>query len=289
MSKEEILFFRQGYDFLLDPQGWREVKYPLSKSLSRLFNEKRLYLANSILFVQRDLSSYRVQDGLPKKLYKLSRQRFRNVKVEKPIGFKLTGKGKEGFLYHLYSEGIPLDKINKKTPQDVRKELVRLLADSTRAIHKNDILYYDPLSVPWLENELTADIKYDWGRKITYSPHQLMRFGKVTSDERTRELACLLYHFDWIDRKETIKFLASYYGKEMSTDEIGKCIENIRKKAVKIYGVGLKEHGIFYLTEEEKKIVQVDREHIKSIENRIMREIRDNRKKKMLEDYLEGR
>lgn len=287
ISEDTVVFYSNGYDFLLRKERWQKVKYSFGESPSLIPSGKKLYSATgNVLFIERGFSPPRIENGLPIKLCDVSEKQFGHAKIEKPIGFKLKGKGKQGFLYHLYSEGIALDKIKKKTPQEMRKKLVESLANSTRTVHSNSVLYYGPLSLPWFEEELIGDIRYDRESKIVYSPHQLIRFEKLTSNDRTRELACLLYHFDWINSKDTIEFLVSYYGKETSIDGLNRRIENIRKEAVEIYGLGLREHGIFHLREEEKKMLQVKRDRVRSRENRIMREIRDNQKKKMLEDYL---
>ncbi len=287
ISRNTIVFYSQGYDFLLRKERWQKVKYSFAESPSLCAPEKKLYSTNgNVLFVERGFSPSRIEDGLPTKLYDVSEKQFGHVKIEKPIGFRLRAKGKEGFLYHLYSEGIALDRINKKTPEEMRKKLVESLANSTRTIHSNSVSYYGPLSLPWFEDELVGDIRYGRESKIVYSPHQLIRFEKLTSNDRTKELTCLLYHFDWINSKDTIEFLVSYYGKETSIDELNRRIENIRKKAMEIYGLGLREQGIFHLREEEKKMLEVKRYRLRSPENRTRREIRDNQKKKILEDYL---
>ncbi len=80
--------------------------------------------------------------------------------------------------------------------------LARLLGKSTRTLHNNNILYYTPLSVPWPSNELSLDIRYDLESRTIYSPHQLMKFKKPTSNDRCGEIASLLCHFGWIDWKD---------------------------------------------------------------------------------------
>ena len=284
ISDEEIIFYREDYDFLLNPQKWRKIEFPETNLLAKIFDDKTLYSADNILFVQRIFSPHYVKEGSLIKLHDISQKRFRNLKIEEPIGFKL--KGEDGFLYHLYSGGVALDGISKKMSQEIKMGLTKLLAKSTRTLHKNNILYYMPLSFPLSSHELSSDIRYDLESKIIYSPHQLMEFKRVTANDGDRELAYLLYDFDWIDLQGTVEFIRSYLGGGTNENTIDRQIQSIRKKGVEIHGLCLKLRGIFYLTEKESKIAQKKQKHISLMEDRIAKKIQENEKKKILEDYL---
>jgi len=289
VSEDTIVFYANGCDFLREEERWKKVRNSSGESSSLITPAKTLYSADgNVLFVERPFSRYGVRQGIPRRLYELSKKRFRGLRLEEPIGFRLKNKGRDVRLYHLHSQGLNLDEIGQKTPQGIRKELAALLGESTQILHNSGIQYYPPFAHSGLDEPFNSDICYVLGKEIVYGPHQFMRFGEITQDGREEELSSALYHFHWIGAEEAVDFLWYYYGKASTRDEIMNSLENVRKKAVAIHGAHLRSHGIFYLTEQEKRLVQAERELLRLRQRTIMTEVRREEKRQFLEDYLKG-
>lgn len=217
-----LLYYKKGYEFLLNPGGWKVLKIDISLPKAILF------AVDKHLFIERHYSEGRVFGSYGendsffkpgnhfKDLSKLSKRDFENAKFEEVIGLFIDKESDEHSLYHTYSGGITLEKITEKTSRGIRRELEKLLAKGMYELNEKGIFYSE--CVP-------TNFKYN-GDKIICNPHNCMDVGKCESD--VSDISVILYTHDWI-RKQS--FIKEYLGRDYYETEKRKgLIRNLKRE-----------------------------------------------------------
>lgn len=229
-TDEGIFYYRKGYECLCDPNS------KVIREDCLAIPDATLKATDGLLFIERIICPcYVLEDNWEDlvKMYELSEINFDNVRFERVIGIKTTDS--DPLLYHTYS-GTSLENLlleapvnapnpeplyvkNKPTPKHIASKIAEILAKGLSELHKNNILYHDPLPS-------FSYLRYDFGDKLIYSPHNCMLFKNPSDEEIGKELALVLYTHDYIRDKR--KFLKTYIGGKVGTKKLEDFIDKKR-------------------------------------------------------------
>jgi len=242
LKNGSIIYHKKRHEYLAYPSGWKRIK------TDWLANHRaKLYAVDNCLFVEREITLEVIKESF-KKLCQLSEKEFDKVGFEEVIGVGEAIKGDPDYilgpdddryyhLYHSYSEGVALNRLTQKTPVNSRENVMRerplyeinpptpkvisseienILAKGIRELHKSGVLYQDPLPT-------FSYLRYSFGNKILYSPHNCMKFSRPLNKDIGKELAIILYTHDYIDNKRN--FLKRYLGIKIREKSLDKFID----------------------------------------------------------------
>ena len=201
---EGVLFYKNGYEFLKTPEKWAVIKVDVSISPTAI-----LYFYNGRFFSERGYMQGNIthNDGRRfKKLHRMIYKKFDKIKFEDIMGlFVDKNNNFEYLLYHTYSDGMPLDRITKKTPKAIKNYLKCLIMNAFRELNDNGINYTECQP---------TNIRYGFKDRLILNPHNCISFrGELNNN--VSDLACLFYTNDWL--REDIKKMCSEYLKSNVT------------------------------------------------------------------------
>ena len=183
-----VIFYKNRFEFLESPENWELIEPDVSIMPSTI-----LYKCGNCYFMGRGLIDLR--DGkFFKELQELAQREFKHLKFEEPLGLFAPDEG-ELVLYHTYSGGLTLNKIERLSKEMIQKT-IKVLAKAMKELYRNHIIYIQ--TIP-------TNMRYDLGKKIFFNPHSYINISEEDDD-----IGNLLYTHDYI--KDGREFLRYYFG-----------------------------------------------------------------------------
>jgi len=212
----ELVFYKEGYEFLSEAQSCREIKRvkymipsaSLCTTKDRIERDEDEMLFYKRLYVFGDDRIEHFQ-----KLCQLHKEVFDFAQFEEVIGVKFYSDTDEIDLLHTSTGGITLDMLNEqKTPKNILEEIMDTHAKAMAELHKKGIAYTDPIPV---------NFTYDFKSKIICNPHNCIEFfserSPVDSYDDAKELGALIYTHAYLPRWK--QFVQKYIGELTESGE----------------------------------------------------------------------